>query len=128
MSIVLDNKKRGSVGEFLKENIKKDSTVSIPSSIFTIYAYDELKKVLETTKEVRFLFNEPTFIKKIIANQKDVKEFLLLMKQREKNVSEFSLEIGLKNNLDQNQVASRCYNFVDQRASVKSVLKPGVFT
>ena len=45
------------------------------------------------------------------------------MAQRERNVSEFNMEIGLKNNLDQNQVASRCYDFIKEKAVVKSVKK-----
>ena len=43
----------------------------------TIYAFEELRKVLEKSDKFRFLFNEPTFIKKIIANDKEVKEFEL---------------------------------------------------
>lgn len=64
MSIVLDTKKRGSVGEFIKENTIKKSKLDISSSFFTIYAYDELKNILDDSAKVRFLFNEPTFIKK----------------------------------------------------------------
>lgn len=58
-------------------------------------AFEELRKVLEKSDKFRFLFNEPTFIKKIIANDKEVKEFELQMHQRERNVSEFNLEIDL---------------------------------
>jgi SNF2 family DNA or RNA helicase len=122
MSIVLDTNKRGSVGEYIKENTSKKARIDIASSFFTIYAYDELKKTLDETDKVRFLFNEPTFIKRLESNQKEVKEFQLQMAQREKNVSEFPLEIGLKNNLDQNQVASKCYQFIEKKAEVKSVL------
>lgn len=46
------------------------------------------------------------------------------MHQREKNVYEFNLEIGLKNNLDQNQIASKCYNFINEKGEIKSVVKP----
>lgn len=128
MSIVLDNNKVGAVGEYLKENACKDSTISITSPIFTIYAFDELKKILENSEKFNFLFNEPTFVKKLIYNDKEVKEFYLQMQQREKNVSEFALEIGLKNNLDQNKIASRCYNFIKERGEIKSVIKSGRVT
>ena len=126
MSIVLDTNKRGSVGEYIKENTSRNAKMDISSSFFTIYAYDELKKTLDETDKVRFLFNQPAFLKRLESNQKEVKEFQLQMAQREKNVSEFPLEIELKNNLDQNQVANKCYQFIDRRAEVKSVLTSGV--
>ena len=93
MPAVLDNNKLGAVGEYIKENTKCGAEITISSPIFTIYAFEELRKVLEKSDKFRFLFNEPTFIKKIIANDKEVKEFELQMHQRERNVSEFNLEI-----------------------------------
>jgi len=128
MSIVLDNNRKGSVDEFIKENTRKSATINVVSPLFTIYAYDKLSKVLETSSRVRFLFNEPTFIRKIETNQKEVKEFQLKMREREKNISEFPYEIHLKNNLDQNQVANKCYQFIKNKAEVKSVINPGVIS
>ena len=128
MSVVLDNNKIGAVGEYVKENTKEGSVITISSPIFTIYAFEELRKVLEKSGKFKFLFNEPTFIKRIIANDKEVKEFELQMHQRERNVSEFNLEIGLKNNLDQNQIASKCYNFIKEKGEIKSVVKSGSVT
>ena len=128
MSVVLDNNKIGAVGEYVKENTKDGSVITISSPIFTIYAFEELRKVLEKSGKFKFLFNEPTFIKRIIANDKEVKEFELQMHQRERNVSEFNLEIGLKNNLDQNQIASKCYTFIKEKGEIKSVVKSGSVT
>lgn len=125
MSIVLDNNKIGSVGEYIKENTHEGADVTISSPIFTIFAFEELRKVLEKSDKFRFLFNEPTFIKRLVNNDKEVKEFELQMQEREKNVSEFNLEIGLKNNLDQNQIASKCYKFIEKKGEIKSVVKPG---
>ena len=100
MTIVLDNSKIGAISDYIKENTQRDSEITITSSIFTIFAFEELRKVLEESKKFRFLFNEPTFIKNIIQNNKEVKEFQLHMQQRERNISEFALEIDLKNNLN----------------------------
>ena len=121
MPIVLDNNRQGSVSDYLKKTTSKDSKIDIVSPIFTIYAFEELKDVLNRSSGVRFLFNEPTFIRKLQNNQKEIKEFQIQMSQREKNVSEFPLEINLKNNLDQNQVATLCYEFIKNKADVKSV-------
>ena len=92
MTIVLDNSKVGVISDYIKENTQRDSEITITSSIFTIFAFEELRKVLEESKKFRFLFNEPTFIKNIIQNNKEVKEFQLQMQQRERNISEFALE------------------------------------
>lgn len=125
MNKVLDINKIGAVGEYIKENTNEGATITISSPIFTIFAFEELRKVLEKSNKFRFLFNEPTFIKRLVDNDKEVKEFELQMQEREKNVSEFNLEIGLKNNLDQNQIASKCYKFIEKKGEIKSVVKPG---
>ncbi len=75
MPIVLDNTKIGAVGEYIKEHSSDEAIISIASPMFTIYAFDELRKVLEKSKRLRFLFNEPTFVRNIISNNKEVKEF-----------------------------------------------------
>lgn len=128
MNQVLDSSKVGAVGEFIKDNTKKDAEISISSPIFTIYAFDELKATLLKCKKFNFLFNEPAFISKLLLNEKEVKEFELQMQKRERDISEFALEIGLKNNLDQNQIAEKCYTFVKEKGQIKSVIKPGVVT
>src|SRR5690554_433231 len=96
MSIVLNNNKRGAVGEYIKDNTVKQSEINISSSIFTIYAYEELKEILDDSKNVKFLFNEPTFIKKMESNQKEVKEFQIRMRQREKKYFRVSFGNRLK--------------------------------
>ena len=127
MPIQIDSSKKGAISKFIKEKVQEGATIYLPSSIFTIYALNELKEVIQKSNKVKFLFNRPTFIKKIKANEKDVKEFELSMQNREKNVSEFALEIGLKNNLDQNSVASQCYLLLDEKFEVRSVTENALF-
>ena len=54
------------INKILKEDllttIQKGSKISIAASCFSIYAYQELKKVLEEIDELRFIFTSPTFI------------------------------------------------------------------
>jgi hypothetical protein len=104
MGIVFDNNKIGQIGEFLKDNIQKDAHINMVSSIFTIYAFDKLKYQLEKTKSLRFLYNQPTFLDKTIQPNKDSKIFTLEMRDRQRKLSEFDLEIALKNKLDQPKV------------------------
>ena len=54
MSVVLDNNKIGAVGEYVKENTKDGSVITISSPIFTIYAFEELRKVLEKSGKFKF--------------------------------------------------------------------------
>lgn len=128
MTHILDNNEVGSVSNYIKEHTNKGAVISISSPIFTIFAFNELRETLEKTTKFKFLFNEPTFIKSIKSNNKEVKEFHLLMNNRERSISEFSLEIGLKNNLDQNQIAVKCANFIKEKAEVKSSKVPGIIT
>ena len=128
MPVALDSSRIGAVGEYIKENTSNGAVFSISSPIFTIYAFEELRPIVEKSGKFNFLFNEPTFVRNIVMNNKEVKEFELRMAGRERNVSEFNMEIGLKNNLDQNQIASKCYDFIKEHAEVRSVTKEGVIT
>jgi hypothetical protein len=126
MGKTFDKNRLGQVGEFLRDNINKDSTVDVVSSIFTIYAFDKLRKQLNQTESVRFLYNEPTFLDDSYIVNKDSKVFVLEMKNRQRNMSEFDLEIALKNKLDQPTVAQDFYKFIKDRAEVKSVINKNV--
>ena len=65
MPIQIDSTKKGAVANFIKEKVQEGATIYLPSSIFTIYAFSELKDVISKSNKVKFLFNKPTFIKKI---------------------------------------------------------------
>ncbi len=47
MSSIIDNRDRGSVGDFLSEKIKADAKLSFVSAYFTIFAYHQLKQQLD---------------------------------------------------------------------------------
>ena len=53
---LIDNKQYGRVGDVLKRSIKENSKISITSSYFTLYAFDELKE--ELSKIQGLLLNE----------------------------------------------------------------------
>lgn len=42
-----------------------DAKLSIISSYFTVFAYGELKDALSKVEELRFVFSEPTFVKRM---------------------------------------------------------------
>lgn len=70
---ILDNI-TSTVRDDLRVEIKKGSKVSIAAACFSMYAYKELKKQLESVDEFRFIFTSPTFVKEKAEKQK--REFI----------------------------------------------------
>ena len=66
---ILDNINQ-TVRSDLQASIKKRSKVSIAAACFSIYAYQELKKQLDSIDELRFIFTSPTFIQEKIPKEK----------------------------------------------------------
>ena len=50
------------VRDDMQHTITKGSKVSIAAACFSMYAYNELKKQLESVDELRFIFTSPTFV------------------------------------------------------------------
>ena len=119
---ILDNRSRGSVGEFLKAEIKKNAKMSIVSAYFTIFAYGELKKELNQIEELRFLFGEPTFLKN--DDSKELREFKIEKRERENALYGAGIEIKLKNNLTQKNIAKQCADWIKEKVQIKSLKKP----
>ncbi len=114
-SSIRDNHNYGSVGKFLQENIKPDSDLSIVSAYFTIYAYHQLKKELDEINSFRFLFGEPTFIKEIDPERKNGRDYQII---------DDSLVIPTENRLNQKSIARECYDWLDEKSEIRSMVKP----
>ena len=56
--------------------INKGSKISIAAACFSIYAYEELKKQLESIDECRFIFTAPTLLKRKQKNKSESFIFL----------------------------------------------------
>lgn len=106
------------LGDDLKNTLKKDSRLSIVASYFSIYAYEALKKELEQIKELKFIFNSPTFIKDKI--EKEKREFYIPKRNREKSIYGTEFEIKLKNELVQKAIAKECSNWIKRKVVFKS--------
>ena len=50
------------LGDDLKQTITPGSKLKIAASCFSIYAYEALKRELETIESLEFVFTSPTFI------------------------------------------------------------------
>jgi len=114
-SSIRDNHKKGSVGDFLIENIKQNSSASIVSAYFTIYAYKKLQTQLDGIKRLRFLFGEPTFIKAIDPDK---------MNSRNYEIEDNKLSIPIDSRLSQKATARECSDWIKSKVDIRSMVKP----
>ena len=102
---ILDNI-TNTVRDDLRVEIKKGSRVSIAAACFSMYAYKELKKQLETIDEFEFIFTSPTFVKEKAEKQK--REFYIPRISRETSLYGTEFEIKLRNEMTQRAIAKEC--------------------
>lgn len=121
----LDNIGLNRLGDALASSLDKDSRLSIISSYFTVFAYGELKKELSQVESVRFLFSEPTFVKRM-EDGKEPREFVLARRSRERGIGGTGLELTLRNNLDQRAIARECAEWVKTKTRFRSAKRSGV--
>ena len=115
LSSIKDNHKRGTVGEFLRNNIKTDSDLSIVSAYFTIYAYNQLKSELDGINHLKFLFGEPTFIKSLDPSKTNRRDF---------TIENDRITIPIESRLTQKSIAKECSEWLEKKAEIKSMVKP----
>jgi SNF2 family DNA or RNA helicase len=116
---VLDNKKYRVIDE-LKAELCKGSKLSIISAYFTIYAYEALKKELSKIDSMRFIFTEPTFVRK---DQELYREYFIV-RHPEKKISGNEFEIKLRNEMKQAAIAKECAEWLEKKAEIKSLRRP----
>ncbi len=117
----IDNKHEKVVDE-LKNALRKGSDVSVISAYFTIYAYAELKKELSRINKMRFLFKEPTFVKK----DDELLRQYYIDRKGESNISGNEFEIRLRNELKQGSIAKECSKWIKEKVDIKSFRKPNM--
>ena len=107
-SKILDNSKRGTVINFLKDKINSNlsigckSNLNIVSAYFTIYAFQALKKELSNgVAKVNFILGEPSSVENLGLKNKRSKIF----KIDDENIS-------LQNCLAKNKIAKECYDWL----------------
>lgn len=116
---MLDNKRNGKVIDELKDDLTKNSKLSVISAYFTIYAYAELKKELSKIDSMRFIFTEPTFVKK---NKELLREYYI-KHDAAKKVSGNEFEIKLRNEMKQAATAKECAQWLKNKVEIKSLKK-----
>ncbi len=105
---------RGSVGEYLRAEIKPETKLSFVSAYFTVNAFDALKAELESADSLRFLFGEPSFIAEIDSDKHAKKNFRL---------TENGLELA--QSLEQRPIAKACAAWIKQMVEIRSIRQSG---
>jgi len=104
---ILDNKSLGNVVSELKENIAAGCTISVVSTLFSLYAYEELKKEISTID--KFCLLVPTL------NDEDA--FLT-------DLSGSHLDRQHRNRLDVTRIARECSDWLQQKGEVRQLPSP----
>ena len=113
---ILDNKFTFVYQELI-ENIRKGSKLSVISALFSMYAYDKLKKDLNKIDSLRFIYTKPSFLKD---NTKESRQYYI------DNNSIFGndYEIKLKNELTQGSISKECSEWIREKVEIKSFKTP----
>ena len=107
---IRDNHGHGKVVDFLVEKISDNSTLSVVSAYFTIYAYEAMAAKLDHIEAMRFLFGEPRFVSTIDPEKTDKKSF---------KIEDEGLE--LSNRLQQKEIARRCAEWIKDKVEIRSI-------
>ena len=106
------------VRDDLASTISKGSKVSIAAACFSMYAYKELKKQLESVDECRFIFTSPTFVTEKAEKQK--REFYIPRLNRESSLYGTEFELKLRNEMTQKAIAKECADWIRRKATFTS--------
>ena len=114
---LLDNIQK-TLGDNLKTELHHGSKISVAAAVFSIYAYQALKKELEGIEELRFIFTSPTFVAD--KTPKEKREFYIPRISRERSLYGTEFEIKLRNELTQKAIAKECADWIRRKARFKS--------
>jgi hypothetical protein len=118
---VIDNVNRF-LGDDLKRSITPNARVAIAASSFSIYAFEALKRELESIESLQFIFTTPTFVPSEVTDKarREVREFHIPLPSREKGFFGTEFELRLKNKLTQRAIAKECADWIRRRAQFRS--------
>ena len=106
------------VRDDMARSITRGSKVSIAAACFSIYAYSELKKQLESVDELRFIFTSPTFVTE--RAEKAKREFYIPRFNREHSLYGTEFETKLRHEMTQKAVARECADWIRRKVRFKS--------
>jgi ERCC4-related helicase len=111
MTVLLDNKNQGRVGDAIKGNIQPEAHLSIASGLFSIYGYAALKKELARIDAIRLLLP--------LANKPNgLASFYL------EGVIGTTADRRFRNTLNIAKIARECADWLERKAEIKAVSLP----
>ena len=114
---IIDN-----INELLRDDlaatIKKGNKVCVAAACFSMYAYKELKKQLDSVDEFRFIFTSPTFVAD--KEKKQRREFYIPAIGSESSLYGTEFEIKLRNEMTQRAIAKECAEWIRKKATFKT--------
>lgn len=120
---VIDNVNRF-LGDDLKRTIAPNAKVAIAASTFSIYAFEALKRELESIESLQFIFTTPTFVPSEVTDRtrRELREFHIPEPSKEKGFFGTDFELRLKNKLTQRAIAKECADWIRRKAQFRSNL------
>lgn len=111
------------VKDDMEKTITKGSKVSVAAACFSLYAFDALKKQLESIESLRFVFMSPTFLQE--KSVKEKREFFIPRLNREQSLYGTEFELHLRNKLKQKAIARECAAWIRKKVQFKSYISGG---
>lgn len=112
--MLIDNRKTAKIGDTLKASLNGGSRLSILSGLFSIYAFDALKKELSKTRSTRLLLTQLGL------------HDSTLNTRIEPQLNGDKFELRLRNQLNQAKVAAECAKWIEKQAQVKAAVRSGL--
>ena len=120
--LILDNVNK-TVKDDLAATVSKGDKLSIAAACFSIYAYQALKKQLDSIEELRFVFTSPTFLQEKAPKEK--REFYIPQLNRERSLYGTEFEVKLRNELTQKAIARECAEWIKKKVRFRSNVTGG---
>ena len=111
---IRDNNHRGTVGDFLRSELKAEAELDIVTAYVTVFAHDKLKTQLDNLVKIRLLFGEAAFITTIDPDHKNGAAYVL----RDDG-------LALSSGLNQRHIAQACAAWLRDNVKVRSVTRTG---
>lgn len=102
----------------LRARLTQGCRVSVAAASFSIYAFEALKKELESIDELRFIFTSPTFVKE--KTKKEKREYYIPKLNRERSLYGTEFEVRLRNQLSQKAIAKECADWIRKKVKFRS--------
>ena len=110
------------LGDDLKSVLGDRGKLKIAAASFSIYAFEALRKELESVESVEFLFTAPSFVEERATDpiRKEHREFHIPRLERERELVGGEFEIRLRNRLTQKAIARECADWIRRKAKFRS--------